>query len=77
MWVRSAGQEDLLKKGTATNSSILSWRIPWTEPKIRGISIHPRHRGVEPFYSGAWSIITGLVVSQSHFLAIPEMLLAI
>ena len=25
------GSEDLLKKGTATHSSILTWRIPWTE----------------------------------------------
>ena len=27
-WVRSLGQEDPLEKGTATHSSILSWRIP-------------------------------------------------
>ena len=25
------GQEDSLEKGTATHSSILAWRIPWTE----------------------------------------------
>ena len=25
------GQEDLLEEGTATYSSILAWRIPWTE----------------------------------------------
>ena len=30
-WVRSLGQEDPQEKGTATYSSILSWRIPWTE----------------------------------------------
>ena len=30
-WVRSLGQNDRLKKGTATHSSILAWRIPWTE----------------------------------------------
>ena len=29
--VRSLGQEDPLEKGMATNSSILAWRIPWTE----------------------------------------------
>ena len=29
--VRSLGQEDLLVKGVATHSSILAWRIPWTE----------------------------------------------
>ena len=30
-WVRSLGWEDALEKGTATHSSILTWRIPWTE----------------------------------------------
>ena len=29
--VRSLGQEDPLEKGIATHSSILAWRIPWTE----------------------------------------------
>ena len=30
-WVQSLGWEDLLEKGTATHSSILAWKIPWTE----------------------------------------------
>ena len=30
-WVRSLGWEDLLEEGMATHSSILAWRIPWTE----------------------------------------------
>ena len=30
-WVQSLGQEDLLEKETATHSSILAWKIPWTE----------------------------------------------
>ena len=29
--VRSLGQEDPLEKGMATHSTILAWRIPWTE----------------------------------------------
>ena len=29
--VQSLGQEDPLEKGTATHSSVLAWRIPWTE----------------------------------------------
>ena len=29
--VRSLGQEDPLEEGMATHSSILAWRIPWTE----------------------------------------------
>ena len=28
---RSLGQEDPLERGIATHSSILAWRIPWTE----------------------------------------------
>ena len=34
-WVQSAGQEDPLEKGMATHSSILAWRIPWTEKPSR------------------------------------------
>ena len=30
-WVRSLGWEDLLEEEMATLSSILAWRIPWTE----------------------------------------------
>ena len=31
MWVQSLSWEDILEKGMATYSSILAWRIPWTE----------------------------------------------
>ena len=31
MWVRSLGREDPLEEGMAAHSSILVWRIPWTE----------------------------------------------
>ena len=34
-WVRSLGQEDPLEKGMATHSSILAWKIPWTEEPWR------------------------------------------
>ena len=30
-WVQYLGQEDPLEKKMATDSSILAWRIPWTE----------------------------------------------
>ena len=30
-WVRSLGQEDPLEKEMPTHSSILDWKIPWTE----------------------------------------------
>ena len=31
MWVISLDREDPLEKGMATHSSILAWKIPWTE----------------------------------------------
>ena len=31
IWVQSLGQENPLEKEMATHSSILTWRIPWTE----------------------------------------------
>ena len=31
IWVQSLSWEDPLERGRATHSSILAWRIPWTE----------------------------------------------
>ena len=31
IWVRSLGWEDPLEEEMATHSSVLAWRIPWTE----------------------------------------------
>ena len=36
--VRSLSQEDPLEEGMATHSSILAWRIPWTERSLDGCS---------------------------------------
>ena len=33
--VHSLGQEDSLERGMAMHSSILAWRIPWTEEPSR------------------------------------------
>ena len=41
MQVQSLGREDPLEEETATYSSILAWRIPWTE---------------EPVDYGAWGL---------------------
>ena len=30
-WIQSLSQKSLLEKGMAIHSSILAWRIPWTE----------------------------------------------
>ena len=35
IWVRSLGQEDPLDKEMAPHSSILTWKIPWTEEPVR------------------------------------------
>ena len=37
--VQSLGQEDALENGMATHSSILAWRIPWTE-EPGGATVH-------------------------------------
>ena len=38
-WVQSLGWEDPLEKGMATCSSILVWRLPWTEEPGRAIGV--------------------------------------
>ena len=43
--VRSLGWEDLLEKEMATHSSILAWRIPWTEEPGRLQSIGSQRVG--------------------------------
>ena len=35
MWVRSLGGEDPLEKRMATHSSVLAWRISWTDEPAR------------------------------------------
>ena len=35
MWVQSLGQKDLLEKEMESYSSILAWRIPWSEKPSR------------------------------------------
>ena len=39
MWVQSLGREDPLKEGMATNTSILAWKIQWTEEFGKLLSI--------------------------------------
>ena len=39
-WVWSLGLEDSLEQGTATHSSILAWRTPWTEEPSRLYTAH-------------------------------------
>ena len=44
-WVQSLGQEDPLEKGIAIYSSILAWRIPWTEDPGRLQSVGSQRVG--------------------------------
>ena len=44
-WVRSLGQEDPLEEEMGTHSSILVWRIPWTEEPGRAQSEEPQRGG--------------------------------
>ena len=41
-WVRSLGGEDPLEKEMATHSSILAWKIPWTEESGGLQSVGPK-----------------------------------
>ena len=45
MWVPSLDWADSLTEGMATHSSILAWRIPWTEETGRLQSIGPQRVG--------------------------------
>ena len=49
MWetrVQSRGSEDPLEKGMATHTSILAWKIPWTEePEAWWATVHGSQRG--------------------------------
>ena len=40
--VRSLGWEDPLEEGKATHSSILAWRVPWTEEpgRLQSVGLH-------------------------------------
>ena len=42
-WVQSQGLEDALEKEMANHSSVLAWRIPWTE-KLGGLQPVGSHR---------------------------------
>ena len=44
-WLRSLGQEDPLEKEMATQSSILAWKIPWTEEPGRLQSMRSQRVG--------------------------------
>ena len=61
MQIQSLGWEDPLKEGMATHSSILAWRIPWTE-ESGGLRLQGRKEldtTEESEYAGTWDIFRG------------------
>ena len=49
-WVLSLGWKDLLEKEMATHSSILAWKIPWTEEPGRLQSMGLQRVGHDIYY---------------------------
>ena len=62
-WVWSLGQEDPLEKGMVTHSSILAWRIPWTEEPHRLQFMGSQRVG----HSGATKTFTNIYIYLNHF----------
>ena len=60
-WVWSLGWEVAMEKGTATHSSILAWRVPWTEQPGELQSMRSQ-RG-----RYGWATYT-LLIHQGHFI---------
>ena len=44
-WVQSLSQKDPLEKGMATHSTILTWKIPWTEEPVELQSMGSQRAG--------------------------------
>ena len=65
-WVQSLGREDPLEKETATHSSILAWKIPWTEEPGRLQSMRSQRVG----HDGATSLSLSLSVPQDGVITV-------
>ena len=61
-WVQSLGWEDALEEGMATNSSILAWKVPWTEDP----------RGLQPVVASIQFIQKKKKVIEIQFLPVWE-----
>ena len=63
--VQSLGLEDALEEGMATLSSILAWRIPWTEEPggLQSIGSQSQTR-LKPFSAHTHTLLTRSVVSK-------------
>ena len=65
--VPSLGQEDPLEKEMATHSSILAWRIPWTEEPsgLQSMGLQRvGHNWATSFHLLSWVLVPGIKVSD-------------
>ena len=65
-WVRSPGWEDALKKGKATHSSILVWRISWTL-QFMGLQSIGFHFHIDIFQSKNMTICVSMKLQKTDF----------
>ena len=65
-WIRSLGHDDPLEKGTATHSSILVWRIPWTEEPGRLESVGLQRVG-HGWATNTHIVGRGVVISKTSW----------
>ena len=68
-WVRSLGREDPLEKEMATHSSILAWKIPWTNEHGRLQSVRLQRAGHEwttslSLHTNNWASQVALVIKN-------------
>ena len=63
-WVRSLGWKDALEEDIATLSSILAWRIPWTEGSggLQSVGLQ-RVRHDRATYTFTFSLLDGSINS--------------
>ena len=72
MWVQSLGWEDPLEEDMATHSSILAWRIPWTETpgRLQPISVTKSQTQLsEHSQPLKYTLILRIVIPSSQLMA--------
>ena len=63
-WVQSLGWEDPLEKGMTTHSSILAWRIPWTEEHAGLLSMGSQSRTWLTKHKHVYTVMYNLYLSM-------------
>ena len=60
MQVSSVDQDDPLEEGMATHSSVLAWRIPWTEEPAGLQSIESQRVGQDTVPNPPWKLVSSV-----------------